>query len=185
MTAAIPQTEPASINAGDTIKWTRSLADHPADAGWALTYTFINAAGKFTVTATASGSDHLATLSATASAALLPGDYDWRAQASLAGEVYTVGSGRCTVNPSFGARVLDTRSQARRTLQAIEDTLEGRAGSAVAEYEIAGRRLKNIPLPELLTLRDRLRQDVAREDAASAIAAGQQPRGRIQVRYGP
>lgn len=184
MTAAIPTTEPAVITAGDTIKWTRSLADYPADDGWALVYSFVNAAGVFSVAATASGALHLATITATASASILPGEYDWRAQASKAGEVYTVATGRCTVAPTFSARALDARSQARRSLQAIEDTIEGRAGSAVAEYEIAGRRLKNIPISDLLVLRDRLRQDVAKEDSAAAIAAGLQPRGRIQVRFG-
>ena len=72
-----------------------------------------------------------------------------------------------------------------RALEAVESMLEGRASSATHRYEIAGRMLQNYPIPELLMLRDRLRQDVAREDAAAAMAAGRAPRGRIQVRFGP
>lgn len=185
MTAAIPTTEPATLAAGDTIKWTRALPDYPANDGWSLVYTFINASAKFSATATASGSDHLVTLSAATSGALTAGAYDWRAQASKSGEVYTVASGRATVLPSFSADTLDNRTQARRALEAVESMLEGRASSATHRYEIAGRMLQNYPIPELLMLRDRLRQDVAREDAAAAMAAGRAPRGRIQVRFGP
>jgi hypothetical protein len=70
-------------------------------------------------------------------------------------------------------------------LEAVNATLEGRATSATAEYEIAGRKIKYIPMPELLTLRDRLRRDVAAEDAASDAAAGMPGKGRIYVRFGP
>ena len=62
--------------------------------------------------------------------------------------------------------------------------LQGRASSGVAEYQIAGRQLRHIPIPELLTLRDRLRMDVAREDAANAVASGASVPGRIAVRFG-
>lgn len=184
MTKAIATTEPANIIAGDTAKWVKSLADYPASAGWGLVYTFINAAGKFTLTASAQGDDFLIVAAANTSAAWLPGEYQWRAQVSKAGEVYTVASGRTVVAPSFGAATLDGRSEARKMLEAIEATLGGRASSATAEYEIQGRSLKYIPIPELLQLRDRLRADVVREDAAAAAAAGLPSRSRIQVRFG-
>lgn len=180
----IPTTEPTLINAGDTVKWTKSLADYPASAGWALVYTLVNTAQRYTVASVAQGADHLVTIAAAISAAYVPGDYAWRAQVSLAGEVYTVGTGRMTIKPSFAAAT-DARSQARRMLEAVEATLEGRASSAVGDYEIAGRRLKYIPVPELLVLRDRLRADVAREDAASNVAAGLPDRRRVFVRFGP
>lgn len=87
-----------------------------------------------------------------------------------------------TIAKSFAA-ITDTRSQARRTLEAIEATLEGRSTSATAEYEIAGRKMKFIPVTDLLVLRDRYRVDVAREDAATRAAAGLSNPGRIYVRH--
>lgn len=184
MTAPIPSTEPASVNAGDTVKWTKSLADYlPADS-WVLTYTLINADSKITIVATTSGTDHLVSVATATSAAWTAGTYDYRAQVSKAGEVFTVGSGRMVVKPAYSPATLDNRSQVRKTLEAIEATLEGRATSSTAEYEIAGRKLKYIPIPELLQLRDRLRQDVAREDAATKIAQGMGNPNRIFVRFG-
>ena len=45
--------------------------------------------------------------------------------------------------------------------------------------------MKHIPVAELLQLRDRYRADVAREDAATAVAAGLSDRRRVFVRFGP
>ena len=183
--ADTPNIEPAVLIAGDTLRWTRSLPDYPASAGWLLSYTLINAAVKLTITGSALGDNHSILVPAATSAGYTPGAYDWRARVTLAGEVYTVGEGRFTVKASFGASTYDARSAARRTLDAIEATLEGRASSAVLEYEIASRRLKYIPVSELLQLRDRYRAEVAREDAAAAAAAGLSDRRRVYVRFGP
>lgn len=180
-----PTTEPASIIAGDTAKWLKTLADYPASAGWALVYTLINATGKITLAATAQGDDHLVTAPATTTNGWAAGAYEWRAQVSKAGEVYTVGSGRITIAPSFGADTLDSRTPARVMLEAVEAVMLKTATSNVQEYEIAGRRLKHYTMGELLQLRDRLKNDVRREEAAQQIAngTGGVP-GRIFVRFG-
>lgn len=180
----IPTTEPASINAGNTAKWQKSLVEYPASAGWVLTYELVNAQQRITFGSEPAGDDHLVNVAAATTAAWTPGAYEWRASAALGSEIYTVASGRMQVAPAFGTAV-DARSQVRRTLEAIEATLEGRASSATAEYQIAGRALKYIPVPELLTLRDRYRRDLAAEEDASAVLAGGAPRGRIMVRFGP
>jgi hypothetical protein len=52
----------------------------------------------------------------------------------------------------------------------------------VAEYEIAGRRLKTIPIGDLLKLRDRYEREVRGEQAASDLAAGLPNRNKIVVR---
>ena len=183
MSAPIPDIEPARIVAGDTAKWLKSLADYPATAGWVLTYTLVNSAQRYTFSASASGPDFLVSVPATTTAAWVAGSYAWRAQVAYGGEVFTVGEGRVDVAAASGS-VVDSRTQARRTLEAVEAMLEGRATSAVAEYTVAGRQLKYIAVPDLLALRDRLRIDVAREDNAARAAAGLPSRGRVAVRFG-
>lgn len=184
MAPPIKTTEPASINAGDTAKWLKSLADYPASEGWALGYALVNAGARITFAAAAQGDDHLVNVAPATTTGWAAGDYSYRATATKAAEVYTVGTGRITIAPAFAA-VQETRSQARRMLDAINATIEGRATSATAEYEIAGRKLKYIPMPELISLRNTLRRDVAAEDAATAAAAGMPGKGRIYVRFGP
>ena len=182
--AAIPNAEPISVNAGDTIRWTRTLPDYPAGAGWVLTYTLLNATAKITITSTASGNDHAVAVAAATSANWVAGDYAWRAQVALAGQVFTVGEGRMKVAPSFGAATLDTRSSARKALEAVEAYLLDPNNLTAAEYQIAGRSLKRIPLPELQSHANWLRQQVAREDDATRAAAGLPRRSRIYTRFG-
>lgn len=178
-----PQTEPARLIAGDTARWSRLLAGYPASAGWLLSYELVNAGAQIGFGSSALGMSHLVNVPAAVTAGWAPGAYAWRARATLGADVFTVGSGQMQIEPAFST-ALDARSHARRTLQAIEDTLEGRASSATAEYQIAGRSLKYIPIAELLVLRDRYRRDVAAEDAAARMAAGLGNPGRIYTRFG-
>lgn len=181
-------TLPSTINIGDTATWTHSDPAYPATAGWVLVYTLINAANKYTVTTTASGDDYLATITATDSAAMQAGQYKWLARVSRTTttlEAHTVGEGVVTLRDNFAALdTLDVRSHAVKTLAAIEATLEGRATSATAEYQIAGRALKYIPIPDLLVMRDTYRREVKQEQAANRLAAGLPNTGRIYVRMG-
>jgi len=54
---------------------------------------------------------------------------------------------------------------------------------AVAEYEIAGRRMKYIPMGELLKLRDAMKRERAGEIAAENIAAGLSAGRKVYVRF--
>ena len=87
-----------------------------------------------------------------------------------------------TIRPGFGAATLDTRTATRRALEAVEAYLADPGNLAAAKYSIAGRSLDRFPLPELWSHRDRLKVEVAREEAATG--AGLPGRGRIQVRFG-
>ncbi|MEN9417396.1 MAG: hypothetical protein RI988_1016 [Pseudomonadota bacterium] len=181
--AEIPTIEPTTVNAGDTLSWRRTLDDYPASAGWVLGYVLINGAAKISFSSSASGDDHLVNVPAATSTNWTAGSYDWRARVTKGAEVYTVAEGRITVRPSFAAATQDARSHARKTLEAIEAVIEGRASSEVTYYMIGGRQLRYIPVPELMQLRDRYRAEVAREDAAIAVAAGLPDRRRVFVRF--
>lgn len=186
MAADIPTTEPSVLRAGDTWKWTKSLSDFPASA-WTLKYRFKNAAGGFEITAATSGNDYAITVAAATTAAYTAGLYNWLAWVEGGvSEKYTVGEGAATVQADLrtgtATAALDARSHARKTLAAIEAWIEGR-NPGVAEYEIAGRRMKYIPLADLLKLRQHYKTEVAAEDRAQKIAQGLDVgAGRIQFR---
>lgn len=186
MAADIPTTEPAQARAGDTWKWTKTLADYPASGGWTLTYRFKNASAAFEVAASASGDDYSVTVAATTTDDIAAGLYSWVAQVALAGEKYTVDAGVFTVNPDFhtgtATAAYDGRSHARIVLDAIEAVIEGRASKDQEEYEIAGRRLKRTPIASLLKLRQLYKAEVAAETAAEAIANGVGSGRKIQFR---
>lgn len=183
MSVTIPYGEPTQVNAGDTAKWLKALPDYPATDGWVLSYTLVSSTQRLTFNASASGSEHLVNVSAATTAAWVPGTYTWRARVALDGDVYTVGGGQIVVGSAF-ATATDGRSAARRMLDAVEATLEGRASNDVEQLTISGRSVKHMPVADLLALRDRLRLDVAREQAAERAAAGLPARGRVLVRFG-
>jgi hypothetical protein len=182
----IATTEPACVTAGDTVQWLKSLPDYPADDGWVLGYVLINAASKITLGSTASGADHLVGATAAASAAWASGAYEWQARVSRSGEVFTVGRGRMQVLPSLSAATtLDTRSSARRGLEAVEAYMADGNNIKAAGYTIAGRTLNRYTLADLIALKSHLQAEVVREDAAASLAAGLPDKRRIYVRFGP
>lgn len=185
MAHPIPSTEPATLRAGDTATWTKSLADYPASAGWVLGYTFSKTGTRITFNASASGDDHLVAVTAATTAAWAAGSYTWASRVTLGAASHSVGAGSVEILPDIAAAAggYDARSHARTTLDALEAWIEGR-DMGVAEYEIAGRRLKTIPIEQLLVLRDRYRREVRSEDDATRAAAGLPSRHKLQVRFG-
>lgn len=189
MPQTVPTREPASVTAGDTVTWRISLADYPASDGWTLKYRLINAAGKIDIESSADGDDHLVEVAAGDSDAWAAGAYTWQAYVEGGtSERYTVGTGRIEIKPDLAAESAgyDTRSTAAKTLAAVDAWLAAR-DLAVAEYEVntgAGtRRMKYIPIAELLALRSKLQAEVAREVAAERAAQGLPSRTKVYVRF--
>lgn len=185
MAADIPTTEPDVLNVGDTWKWTKTLADYPASV-WTLTYRFKSAAGGFEVVASASGDDHSVTVAYATTSGYTAGFYSWTASASNGSERYIVDSGTCTLNPDFrtgtATAAYDGRTHARTVLDAIEAVIEGRATVDQQEYEIAGRRLKRMPVADLLKFRQHYKTEVQSEVMAEAIRNGTGTGRKIQFR---
>lgn len=179
-----PTIEPGSIAAGDTLAFTRELADYPASAGWVLSYALRGLAGAINFTASASGAIHAVTVAASVTATWPAGRYLWSAYVSKAGERYEVGTGQLVVRPNLAAAAsLDTRGHARKVLDAIEAVLEGRATRDQEEYSIGDRSLKRTPLADLVMLRQRYRAEVNREEEAARLAAGLPSGRRVFVRF--
>lgn len=174
MSAPILTTEPASIRAGDSLSWLISLPDYPAASGWSLSYALVNADGRITLTSAASGNSHSVTATAATTANYKAGTYTYHCRVSNGADVVTVAVGTIDVLPDLATMVaLDTRTHAAKVLAKIEAWLENH-DPAVAEYEIAGRRMKYIPIAELLKLRDRYSREVRGQGGKS---------GRIYLRF--
>ena len=181
----IPTNEPASLRAGDTWKWTKTLADYPASA-WSLKYRFKSATAGFEITATASGDDHAVSVAALTTTGYAAGTYTWIAWVEGGtSEKHTVDTGVMSVSADYRSGTattgLDDRSHARKTLAAIESWIESRS-PGVAKYAIAGREMQYIPIADLLKLRQTYKAEVAAEDAAEAIRNSTGTGRRIQFR---
>ena len=180
-------TEPTRITAGDTVAWTKTLADYPASAGWVLKYRLINAAGKIDITGGASGDDHAISVPASTSAGWDDGTYSVQSYVEKGAERHTVGACTIVISPNLAAQAggLETRSSARKILDALLLAYEAAATSRafVQEYEIAGRRMKFNDKGAWLTEINFWKHETAKEVRAERIAAGLGSGNKVLVRF--
>lgn len=137
---------PKAFIAGDTVIWTQSFSDYLATAGWVVTW-FFKGPATFNIVGTASGADHVATLSAAASAALTPGDYTFTARAVLSGVKYTAESGSIRV-------CIDPANATASAKYTAWQTAETKYAAAVSGgMQSGGDGVKNFTRYELESLR--------------------------------
>jgi hypothetical protein len=171
---------PARLTAGDSVSLSAALPDHLDSAGWAAFISLVSATNRITLAGTPTATGYTFAASPVATAAWVAGRYTWSLVASHAGDAQriTLATGQILIDPDPAAGTYDPRTHARRVLDAIEGYLE-RADLEAARTRIADRELQSIPIPELLTLRDRYRAEVRAEEAA----AGLRPVARILTRF--
>ena len=173
MDSSIPLTEPTAARAGDTWTWQRSLPAYPAGV-WTLGYTLFSANGAINLTATANGTDHRIYVAPATTGAYTAGRYDWLAYVSDGTDRFQIGTGALHILPQITTSAHDARSHARKVLEALEATIEGRATSGdldVIETTFGDRSIKR-DLAGLLKLRSQYQQMVAMEAASARIGAG-------------
>ena len=170
----------ATLPKGDSATWSDDPVPLPdgrlADAAtWALKY-YLRGPATLDLTAVASGRAWQTTLTATASAALVAGDYVWQAVITLAAERITCGTGRATLTPDLigTAAPYDGRSIAQIALANCEAAMAtfNATGGKVKMYEIAGRKMEFQTIADLLTLHSFWKLKVMSEQTASSLANG-------------
>ena len=142
-------------------------------------------ASEISITGSASGSDYLFEAAGTTTDGYATGRHAWQLIVTRTSDSETVpvGSGIVTITPDRDTQSGDLRSHARRTLEAIEAMLEGRADSSVQSYTLEGRSIGHYTISELLQFRDRYRREVASEIAAARAARGLAGGGLIRARF--
>jgi len=177
---------PEQIVAGDTWQWSiDGLSDYPASEGWVLSFVLLNASQKIVFDAIAEGDEFKVMRSSEDTSSSEAGVYQWEASVKKGTALrFRLQTGTVEVLPNFGsAETLDTRSHARRVLEAIEAVIERRATKDQEEYSIEGRSLKRTPISDLLTLRDQYRREVDRELARERASKGRATGRRVLVKF--
>jgi hypothetical protein len=117
---------------------------------------------------------------------LAVGRYGWslRMLANDETERQTIASGQIQVlpNPSEAEPPIEQRSFARRALETIEAAIL-RHGTAVLSFSVFGRTYTYESHTELLSVRNRLRAEVAAEDESARLERGEPSRQVAWVRF--
>lgn len=168
---------PEKLAAGSTLKVLRSYSDYSASDGWTVTFYFLGPSS-FDKAADAEGSDHLLTLDATSTAALVVGTYNYQARAEKSGEVAVVESGSIEVTADFSTATgaSDQRSFNKKALDAIRAVLANKASSDELSYQIAGRQVQHFTWQELMDAESvfsaRYKAELNKERRAAGIPTG-------------
>lgn len=170
---------PREAIAGDTWRFTLDLGDYTAPT-WDAVFYAENGDSTFSVTASDDGASHAFSVSAATTAALKAGRYYWAIRVND-GTVYETaerGWLEVLVDPAAAGRV-DRRSWARKTLDAVEATIQGRATDDQLQMSVNNRALTRHSLAELVQLRSQLRAEVEVEENAERAGLGRQIRVRL------
>lgn len=184
--ANYPTTEPVSVVVGDQWTWKRSdLTDYPP-ASYQLKYSLRPTSGaEVEIVAAGSGTDFLVEVSAAVTGAYASGWYTWQAYIIRLADSQrvTIGTGRIELRQNLDASSADPRTHARKTLEAIEAVMEGRATKEQESLAINGREIRLLSPEEIMKWRDVYRREVASEEAAARLATGGLNPRRLQVRF--
>ncbi len=162
MPAQIPDEVPTMFSAGETVKFRRSFADFPASEGWK--YAFHMNGATATLHRDGEVDGEAFTLTINPSDALPEGAYRYIERVEKDGEVHNVRSGVLEVELDLAtAPAGATLTHAERTLQVIEQVIEGRLPVDLQQYTIAGRVVTKIPIEQLLRMRGTYKAIVCRQ----------------------
>ncbi len=186
-----PNQEPNTLVAGDRFVWKRTdlPSDYPTDT-YALTYEFHEDSGgggshKFTITATEADNIYYVEVASSTTASYSVGDYNWDAFITRTADSqrFRIDNGKTKIVLNLANTNADTRSHAKKVLDAIEAVIEGRASQDQMSYSIAGRSLSRMSVDDLLKFRDRYRSEYMTEVKRLRIKNKQDTGNTIKARF--
>lgn len=158
---------PNQIKAGTTFKFNLNLTAYPATT-WTI-HAYLRGTHAINMQSIPQGNMHVFNISALTTKEYKAGHYGYslRAIHSESGEVDELESGAVEIKADLATinTHQDLRSHARKVLDAIEATIEGRATMDQERYRLNNRELYRTPLETLKKLRDQYRAEVNREQA--------------------
>jgi len=147
---------------GDSLDWDESESDYPASSSWVIHYVLVNASSRITFNSSADGDDHNFTIATTTTAAWKDGEYTYTRYATDGTERVTLNRGTVEIKKDF-TTASDQRSNAKKTLEAIEAVIEDRATKDQESYTIQGRSLSRMNIKDLIWFRDYYASKVQKE----------------------
>lgn len=194
MSTDIPTSEPLSFRAGDKVQWKISDDDYPASDSYVLKY-YLTLAGEglITLTAAASGDDHLVTITAVNSADYAAGLYTYQGRIELDTTKVTRREGMIQIyrdisQDSTGVTLTGALSVGDPTLELkfwqnvkanIWALMSGKVLADNYSYSIAGRSLSKYSFTELMEIEQYIDRKIVKLKRKLGLTRGQ----KIQVQF--
>lgn len=169
----IPNIEPKSFIAGETVQWQKELANYPTKDGWSLVYCFRNFEGRFEVKAESTEDKYVIRLTAEETGNYKSGIYWWQSRVVKENIQYVIENGELVIKPNLALLdSYDGRSHVKKVLDALESTILGKASRDQLSYSISGRSLSRLSPSELLKWRDVYKAEYARMLSEEKLSKG-------------
>jgi len=173
------------FTAGETLNFTVSFSGYNPSTD-TLEYDLVTTSAHETITATDNGDGtFLVNVAYATTAAWTVGDYHYQAHITTGAGVKTiVETGRFTLKQPFSTQTsgYDNRSDVKKTLDALDATILGKASQDQLSYSIAGRSLSRLSPTELLAWRDKYKRFYADEVKAEKLKNGELASNNTYVR---
>lgn len=165
---------PSRLIVGEAIDLTITLADYPAST-YTLKYALVTSGAQILWTASADGDDHSLEIASATTGAYTAGEYAvqvWVEDA--AGDKTYIAEGYLELATAFAdeGAGYDARSHVKKTLDALEAMIEGKATKDQMSYSIAGRSLARMSSDEILRWAREYRRRWAEEQAEAQRQSG-------------
>ncbi|MGC0371845.1 MAG: hypothetical protein DGJ47_000546 [Rickettsiaceae bacterium] len=175
---------PKSFVAGEAISWSVEILNNQRNNLQApeadLNYILCNSNNQYQIKADYIGGCYHIKLTSPETLIYAPGTYWWQCFYGTEQDMQMLASGEVIIKPNFvQIESYDGRSHARKVLDALESTLEGKATRDQLSYSIAGRSLSRMSPVELLEWRDKYKA----EETMLKRKSGQDRSQLIKVRF--
>lgn len=174
---------PSQIIPGMSITWTVSNSDYPASDGWKIYYILTNKDDRYPFESDADGDDHV--LEPDTTAWSTSGKFTVLSYFQLngAGSKYQHKTETVTVQKGLLEGNVDSRSDARKCLDAINEALISVSNKTRSEYSIGDRAIKFMSLKELRDHKSYYEQIVFAEEEKERRANGKPSRRTILATF--
>jgi hypothetical protein len=172
MTApTIPNSEPSTIVAGDSVAWTKTITSYAGTLNYSL-QIFGSSDPPILFAATPPGGPNFSiSLAPGVTANWAPGRYTWTSYIDDGTNRHAIDTGEMVVLANPAIAVAGTH--ATRTLAIIEAALEGRLPRGLETYVIDGQSIAKIPIKQLVEMRSIYADWVRSEYAQDRINRGE------------
>jgi hypothetical protein len=172
-----------TFRAGDSFGVEFDLVDFPASEGWNLTYS-MRGPQSIDITAEIEDGQYVVEKAAADTEEWKAGDYWVFVSVSLGGEKHTQELGQTQVLPSLASlETYDGRSVVKKTLDALESLIQGKALKDVESYTIGNRSLTSLSPSELMKWRNEYARLYSLELAEKKRKQGKKAGNRIVARF--
>lgn len=188
--------EPSTIIAGDTVEWRILPANSEfyASNGYILKYSLQSQSGGISLSSTADGDYHKITTAAAVTALWIPTLYSWQSYFTKGtGESlkrYSDKTGYLTIYSNYEgvatgslSSVIDSRSEAKKIVDACDLTLKNAVTNDAQTLQLQGRMVIKESREAILKIRDYYYGIYQAEQNALRVKQGKKSRNVIRTRF--